>query len=153
MKLDHVLLTTDLSEEAMRPFGPVVELAKSMDARITVLNVVQDVPIAPHGAPLAPPVSAPRMERELDAARSALRDQCAGTFEGVDLKLDVIGHSSPARAIAEYADQHGVDLIALSTHGRTGFRHLAFGSVAEAVLRHSNVPVLSFPRAEGGDAR
>ena len=148
MKLEHVLLTTDLSEEAMRPFGPVVELAKSMNARVTVLNVVQDIPVAPHGAPLAPPVSAPHMEREIDAARGALHDQCAGTFDGVDLHMEVIGHSSPAKAIAEYADRNGVDLIALSTHGRTGFRHLAFGSVAEAVLRHSHVPVLSFPRAE-----
>lgn len=152
MKLEHVLLTTDLSEEAMRPFGPVVELAKSMNARVTVLNVVQDVPIAPHGAPLAPPMSAPHLERDIDAARSALRDQCAENFEGVDLHMEVIGHSSPAKAIVEYADHNGVDLIALSTHGRTGFRHLAFGSVAEAVLRHSQVPVLTFPRAERGEA-
>ena len=36
----------------------------------------------------------------------------------------------PARAIADYAEIRGADLIALSTHGRTGLRHMAQGSVA-----------------------
>jgi nucleotide-binding universal stress UspA family protein len=39
-------------------------------------------------------------------------------------------------------------LIALSSHGRSGFRRLVMGSVAEAVLRHARVPVLVFPRQE-----
>ncbi|MGB0685369.1 MAG: universal stress protein, partial [Planctomycetota bacterium] len=52
------------------------------------------------------------------------------------------------RAVADYAADHGCDLIIMSTHGRTGFRRLVLGSVAEAVLRHSPVPVLCVPRAD-----
>ncbi|MCA9721025.1 MAG: universal stress protein, partial [Gemmatimonadetes bacterium] len=52
------------------------------------------------------------------------------------------------QAIAEYARTHEVDLIAMSSHGRTGFRHLVLGSVSEAVIRHADRPVLVFPRGE-----
>lgn len=147
MKFDHVLLTTDLSGEALRAFGPVIEMAKVLGARLTVLNVVQDLRVAPHGAPLAPMVSMPDLEKEMDEVRVELEKQCR-SIEGIDAKAVVISHESPAKGIVEYAAENSVDLIALSTHGRTGFRRLALGSVAEAVLRHSPVPVLSFHRPD-----
>jgi nucleotide-binding universal stress UspA family protein len=50
--------------------------------------------------------------------------------------------------VVDYAQQNDVDLIAMSTHGRTGFRHLALGSVAEAIIRHATVPVITFPRVK-----
>ena len=56
-----------------------------------------------------------------------------------------IGSAVVAEAVTQYADTHDVDLIALTTHGRTGIRHLVLGSVAESILRHSHVPVLCFP--------
>jgi len=48
----------------------------------------------------------------------------------------------PAEEIARYAAQHGKDLIAMGTHGRTGLSNLVLGSVATKVLAQSNVPVL-----------
>ena len=50
------------------------------------------------------------------------------------------GHA--AITIIERAHAHGAGLIAMTTHGRTGLRHLIFGSVAEEVLRHATCPVL-----------
>lgn len=145
MKIRHVLLTTDLSEEALRAFEPVLELAKTLGARITALHVVQDVQVAPHGAPLAPMASMPDLPRQIKEFREVLEKQCA-TLRGVEVKAEVTSHQSPAKGIVEYAEEHDVDLVALSTHGRTGFRRLALGSVAEEVLRRSHVPVLSFHR-------
>ena len=49
----------------------------------------------------------------------------------------------PARAILEAADRERVDLIAMTTHGRTGVRRLMLGSVTEDVLRRADVPVLA----------
>jgi nucleotide-binding universal stress UspA family protein len=49
----------------------------------------------------------------------------------------------PAEAIVHVADSEHCDLIVLGTHGRTGFRRLLMGSVAEAVVRRANVPVLT----------
>ena len=148
MNLTHVLLTTDLSKEALRPFEPVLGLAKSVGARVTVLCVVEDLPIAPRGAPLAPPLSSPDLPQRLAEARKALEQQCSALGPDTSVSLEVISHESPARGIVEFAEQHDVDLIALSTHGRTGFKRLALGSVAENVLRHSPIPVLCFHRPE-----
>ncbi len=48
-----------------------------------------------------------------------------------------------ARTIVELAEREAYDLIAMGTHGRSGFAHLLLGSVAEKVVRHSKVPVLT----------
>jgi nucleotide-binding universal stress UspA family protein len=46
-----------------------------------------------------------------------------------------------AEAIVEFAEKEGVDLIALSTHGRSGVSRWFFGSVAEKVLRATHLPL------------
>ncbi|MBI4234165.1 MAG: universal stress protein [Chloroflexi bacterium] len=56
---------------------------------------------------------------------------------------------NPAEIIVERAKTLGVDLIAMSTHGRSGLSRLLFGSVAEAVLRRSPVAVLALSAARG----
>lgn len=148
MRISHILVTTDLSEEALRPFAPVRELARRLGARLTLLYVVPELHVAPHGAPLAPPITIPDLPRELAEARAALGRQRDAFAAGVDVAIDVVSNESAARGVVEYAKRHAVDLIALSTHGRTGFRRLALGSVAEQVLRQSPIPVLSFHREE-----
>ena len=47
--------------------------------------------------------------------------------------------------VVEDGDFFRVPGHAIATHGRTGFRHFALGSVAEAVIRHAKIPVLCFP--------
>ena len=147
MKVKHIVLTTDLSEESLRPCEPMAEFARQLGAKITLLHVLQDLRVAPHGAPLAPAVSVADMAKEAEDARAALADMRTRLPEDVTIDVDVAVHENIPRGIAEYAQKHGADLIAMSTHGRTGFRHLVLGSVAEAVLRHSAVAVLSFPRS------
>lgn len=48
----------------------------------------------------------------------------------------------PANEILKYAEQHGIDLIVMSSHGRSGINRWLMGSVADKVVRHSPVPVL-----------
>lgn len=50
----------------------------------------------------------------------------------------------PATTIVRLADSEGVDMIVMGTHGRTGIARLLMGSVAEAVVRHANCPVLTY---------
>jgi nucleotide-binding universal stress UspA family protein len=54
----------------------------------------------------------------------------------------VITSGDPAETILDYAKQNQVDLIIMSTHGRSGITRWTFGSVADRVLRHSIAPVL-----------
>ena len=54
----------------------------------------------------------------------------------------------PAAAIIDYAAATGTSLIVMGTHGRTGLAHIFFGSVAEYVVRHSHIPVLTVREEE-----
>ncbi len=48
-----------------------------------------------------------------------------------------------AETILDYAQNNEIDLIVMSTHGRSGISRFAFGSVADKVVRHANIPVLT----------
>ena len=61
--------------------------------------------------------------------------------DGAELQSEVIS-GKPAESIAEYAENNGVDLIIVATHGRSGMSRWVLGSVADRVLRSSCVPVL-----------
>lgn len=147
MKPKHILFTSDLSEESMQPGRIVADFARASGAKLTLLHVIEELLVAPHGAPLAPPLHVGSDERE-GKARETLEGMGKELGEGLDVKVDVLRADKVGPAVAQYADGNGVDLVCLSTHGRTGFRHLALGSVAESILRHSSVPVLAFPQKD-----
>lgn len=145
MQVAHILVATDLSPEAMSCVPSVADLARSLNARITLLHVVESFEAIPHGSPLAPPLGPAASGEEVAAARAKLEER--RTSYGSDLTIDVglVAGGEAAKEITAYADQNDVDLIAMTTHGRTGFRRMVLGSVAEAVIRHSPVPVLVLP--------
>lgn len=62
--------------------------------------------------------------------------------EGVKVKTQSMESIRPAKAISEYVQKMGIDLIIIATHGYTGLEKLMFGSVALEVLHDSHVPVL-----------
>jgi len=85
--------------------------------------------------------TAPTMERMLDDADRYLRAVAATTvFDGLKVLTTVRSGEAPQEIIAS-ARELGADVIAMTTHGRTGLKRLLFGSVAEAVLRRADVPV------------
>ncbi len=53
-----------------------------------------------------------------------------------------VWHEEPAAAIAQAGAEYGVEMVAMATHGRSGLSRLVLGSVAEAVIRAVQVPVL-----------
>ncbi|MFT5284198.1 MAG: nucleotide-binding universal stress UspA family protein [Planctomycetota bacterium] len=146
MNVKHILLTTDLSPESLHPCKPVGDLARTVGAQITLLHVLEETRMAPHGASLAPPVTPLFSEEHEKHAELVLEEQCAYLGADVDVTTRVLRANDIATAVADYAHENEVDLICLSTHGRTGFRHLVLGSVAEAIIRRSKVPTLSFPQ-------
>jgi nucleotide-binding universal stress UspA family protein len=146
-----ILLTTDMSAESMRAFAPVADMALRLGARVTLLRVVHD-----QVHPVAPPAKAPMttsvpLAMEPTAAAAAARErllELRGRFpDDLEIDVDTVLGNDVASAILDYARRHGVDLITMATHGRSGLRRLVIGSIAEAVLRHSTVPVLLYPPA------
>ncbi len=61
--------------------------------------------------------------------------------EGIAVETAVV-NDKPAEGILDYATKNQVDLIAMSTHGRSGISRWTFGSVADRVIRESAVPML-----------
>lgn len=82
---------------------------------------------------VSPDVQREELERKAAERLAHLR------VDGDELVIRV---GKPAEAIIQEADQWRADLIAMGTHGRTGFDHFLRGSVAEHVVRHSRLPVL-----------
>jgi nucleotide-binding universal stress UspA family protein len=65
---------------------------------------------------------------------------------GLNVKTEVIKETNsqdPAEVILDYTKNNNVDLIVIATHGRSGITRWAFGSVADRIVRHSKVPVLT----------
>jgi nucleotide-binding universal stress UspA family protein len=79
---------------------------------------------------------------ERDALEQRLRDEQRDLVRaGYRVAIEV-RFGDPAQEIINCAAEHGVGLIAMATHGRTGWRRVVLGSVAEQVLRTATVPVL-----------
>ena len=83
-----------------------------------------------------------RMQAETEDYLSKVADSLKE--EGIATQTATI-HGTPADEILDYAKKNQVDLIIMSTHGRSGVSRWVFGSVADGVLRHSAVPVLIAP--------
>jgi nucleotide-binding universal stress UspA family protein len=68
--------------------------------------------------------------------------------EGINASKAVV-EGEPAQATLDYIQKNNVDLIIMSTHGRSGVSRWIFGSTANRILRYSPVPVLvARPRGE-----
>ena len=67
---------------------------------------------------------------------------------GVPIK-SIVASGNAAEEILKAAEEINADLIAMSTHGRSGWRRLAFGSITDKVLRGASVPVLMVRAPEG----
>jgi len=76
-----------------------------------------------------------------DAKSLKLMEVYAGNQGFENYEFDIYNDVSEEEGIHSFADDHGIDLIAMSTHGRTGIFHLISGSIAEGVANHAKRPV------------
>jgi nucleotide-binding universal stress UspA family protein len=92
-------------------------------------------------------------EDELKLIRQRVMDYLNQTAEsmktrGLTIKT-MVTSGNAADEILKAADEIHADLIAMSTHGRSGWRRLAFGSITDKVLHSSKIPVLMVRAPEG----
>jgi nucleotide-binding universal stress UspA family protein len=140
MAIQHILVPTDFSEYADYALDYAVELAKSFQARVTVLYVYYLPSIA------LGEVSPAVIDETLEAMETNARQQAQKALARVlnaGLQGDsVIVEGAPFQMIIDTAKEKAVDLIVMGTHGRTGLTHVLMGSVAERVVRMAPCPVL-----------
>lgn len=143
MHIRAILLPTDFSECADCALPYATQWARATGARIICLHVVEPLMPAVGYAAVAEPLPVVDMSEQLQqtAARElpklAAREECAG------LEVEeLLAHGEAAGEIVRVAAERDVDLIILSSHGRTGLGRMLFGSTAESVVRHARCPVL-----------
>jgi universal stress protein A len=143
MDVRSILLPTDFSECARRAVPVAAEFARLLGASVVCLHVVEPVvpPVSwtPAGEPL--PVADFGGQLEEAAARGLPAFTGGEELAGLEVE-EVIAHGEPAAEIVRVAEERGVGLIVISSHGRTGLGRILFGSTAESVVRHARCPVL-----------
>ncbi|MDR7554588.1 MAG: universal stress protein [Armatimonadota bacterium] len=142
LRLQRILAATDFSPGAEPALRWAMGLAARFDARVTLLHVLDLSLGALAGLPpemAAMPATIELAERVRAEAEEQMRRLAARFPDAVPL----LREGTPRAAILEVAKEIGADLIVMGTHGRTGLAKVLFGSVAEHVVRHSPVPVLT----------
>jgi nucleotide-binding universal stress UspA family protein len=143
MNIRSILLPTDFSQCAETALPYAAWLARQMNARLVCLHVVETV-MPPVGyAAVAEPLPVVDIGEQLEASATrelpklGAREECAG----LDVE-EVLAHGDAAGEIVRVARERDIDLIVISSHGRTGWGRMLFGSTAESVVRHAHCPVL-----------
>ena len=139
-----IVVPLDGSPLAEAVLPQVTDLAYALATEVLLLRVA----IAhafPAGNPISLAEAEVRVVREAEAYLAAVAGRLAR--EGVTVKTTVrYGQAAPE--IIDHVAFEGADLVAMSTHGRSGLSRLVMGSVAEEVVRKVGVPVLLFRAQE-----
>lgn len=135
---DNILLPTDGSDSMAEVIDHAAELALTHDATLHGIYVVNTASL-----------SDLPMESSWDGVSQALSDEGKRALEEVESRADDLDletslvEGSPAKEICRYATANDCDVIVMGTHGRSGVDRLLLGSVAERVVRSSEIPVLT----------
>lgn len=144
MNLPKILLVpTDFSETAQLATSRAFELADVLGAKVYLLHVFS-IPSFPDGMAVGVDVVTPLEQAAEQALQIAsARYMASGSFGGARAQL-----GDPVTSIVREARALPAELIVMGTHGRSGFKRLLLGSVAEALLRSAPCPVLVVPPPE-----
>lgn len=144
---ERILVALDGSELSERVLPHVEALAEKFGSTLVLIRV--NAPSSSPSAAASPPQDPALVHRlEQQAAASHLArvaDELGAKGFTVEVEMPV---GRPARQITDYARTPGVDLIAMTTHSRSGLGRLVLGSVAAEVLQHAPCPVLLVRRDE-----
>ena len=141
----HVLIPTDGSPLSTQAVEKALDFAHEIGAEATVLVVMEPLQVLtlnPSGLEIAYAEYDRQNNKAADDILTAAKEVAKQRMVACDgVKLD---HSDPGRAIIEAAETSNCDLIAMASHGRSGFKAFMLGSVTMTVLANSKVPVLVY---------
>ena len=133
--LKRILAPTDFSELSVRGVRYACELAKDVGAEVTILNVVT---VDESGI----------NKREMGEHKQRLDEFVAKNVADVSANLRIsklVDAGQAYFAIIDCAENERIDLIVISSHGRSGLSRMLIGSVTDKVLRGASCPVLVVP--------
>lgn len=142
---DQILISTDGSKAVKPAVDTAIELAETHEASLHILYIV-DQPTTVSGTG----EGVPGLDNLLDALRKKGKDATSeiaarANDRGIETTT-AVRQGRPHDDILTYANENDIDVVVIGTHGRTGVKRALLGSVTEAVVRHSEIPVLTVHR-------
>src|SRR6202795_732465 len=139
-----IMVPTDGSGFDREAIRVALRMAERSDAKVRLVRVLATgsffgMAAAAEGTAIAADVVRSERDRALSELY-ALAAECRATSKA-DVSVDL--HAGPVNDVLEgYARRNDVDLIVISTHGRSGLSRLSLGSVTDSLIRHTTIPVL-----------
>jgi nucleotide-binding universal stress UspA family protein len=138
----RILCPTDFSEPGSEGVKAAAEVATRFGAKLILMHVVGPIPALDTPAGIST-FDVAAYQRELTASAEAyLEERKAEVPKGVPTRI-LVTHGDAGHEIVRVAQEEGVDLIVMATHGATGWRHRIFGTVTEKVVRNAHCSVLT----------
>jgi universal stress protein A len=148
MKIERILFPTDFSDQSVAALDFASDLAASFGAKLHIVYVDDLTSLIAKS-----PYVYPSFLTVTD--RTAVKAQLKSVLPTI-ANVAFVHHfmeGEPSAGICALAEKERIDLIVMSSHGRSGLSRLLLGSVAENVLRHAVCPVLivkQSPTAQAG---
>ena len=165
VKIENILYATDLSESAHHAFSYAISLANQYGARLTLLNVIPEIPAIVESTRAIGYIGEDRWktleEGHFQAAKDALigkrkdhhlireildqfSEKTRSDYSRGEEMVDdiVVEKGNPVEVILAVAKEKNCDLIVMGTHGRGALADVVMGSTARRVIRRSPTPVL-----------
>jgi nucleotide-binding universal stress UspA family protein len=146
IQVEKLLFPTDFSEASNHALPHALEMVRKFQSEIIMIHVrtpFSGDPDQPEQQFFDDGKYEEYVERELEKRSRNVGDE--------DRVRTVVRHNiSAASSILEFVEEESIDMIVMGTHGRSALSHFFLGSVAERVVRHSRVPVLTVAPAKPG---
>ncbi|WP_053990357.1 universal stress protein [Mangrovimonas sp. TPBH4] len=130
VEFNNVVFANDFSGKSMKAYKKAMTLFKSMN-------------VTPHVLYVNLPSDHFRNSDEIDEKITTFLTKADGNLDNKD-NVTVVNDYTVEGGVFNYANKIDADLIAVATHGRTGFLHFFEGSISEDIANHASLPVLTF---------
>jgi len=148
IRMETILHPTDLSESSKYALRYAVSLAEEYGAKLFIMHVIEEISQAMYFDMLHAPPLADLMAEIEEQVSKAMDELVAPEIRERVAVERIIRRGVPFLEVIRCAQEIGADLIVCGTHGRTGLKHVLFGSVAEKIVRKAPCPVLSVRHPE-----
>jgi nucleotide-binding universal stress UspA family protein len=138
----HILVPVDGSSTAQLAVDKAIGLAKAFGSRVTAVFIIDPYPFTGVGTDFAYGQAQYLSAATAEANAAIKAARAAFDAAGVKVDTSVIEAHAAWRGVVQAAVSVQADLIVIGSHGRSGLEKLVLGSVTQAVLSHTHLPVL-----------
>jgi nucleotide-binding universal stress UspA family protein len=141
MLFKNILVPFDLSSTSNQAFKVALDIAQKYDSKITLVTCIEGD--AWHHKFYDARADTELLKKQSKVAKKYMEKlEDAANKVGVNIKLQILKSTSVVKDITTFAKSRKMDLIVMSSHGRTGLDKVILGSVANGVVQRTRCPVL-----------